>query len=439
MKAKLKYFLEMLKTSFWFLPLFIILLSIGLAFWLVYTDTRLSPDPKGFLSYFFSGGAESARKVLNMIAGAMLGVAGTVFSITLVALTLASSQFGARLLRNFMYDRLNQIVLGTYVATFIYCMLVLKTVKSEMDAEFVPNLSVMVAMILAVANIFLLIVFIHHISVSIQADHVISDVNHKLVKSIRTLFPEELGEEQNNEEKSLSLYQEVKKSFPSPEVVECASSGYLQAIDNDGLLDLTVKFELFLSLNHRPGDFLVENEPLVVVYSKKPCNDELKEKIRDTFVIGKVRTPLQDTEFSIHQLVEVAARALSPGVNDPFTAITCIDNLTASLCYLTGVKFPTAWRYDEEGRLRMRVNPVNFAGMMDAAFNQIRQYGKDSPSVIIRLMEGLVTINRFATLPDHSKAVERHAKMVLNAAEEAISEENDLNDLRERFNKIKEA
>lgn len=439
MKAKLKYFVELIKTSFWFLPLVIILSAIGLAFLLIYFDLRASFEPKGFLVYFLSGGAVSARNVLSIIGSAMLGVAGTVFSITLVALTLASSQFGARLLRNFMYDQLNQVVLGTYVATFIYCMLVLKTVKSEMDIEFVPNLSIMVAMILAVANIFLLIIYIHHISVSIQADHVVSDVSQKLTKSIKTLFPEELGEEQGSEKKNKELYEELIKSFPSPEVVDCPRSGYLQAIDNDGLIDLSVKYDLFLSLNHRPGNFLVENEPLVEVYSKKPCNDELKEKIRDTFVLGKVRTPLQDTEFSIHQLVEVAARALSPGINDPFTAITCIDNLTASLCYLTGVKFPSAWRHDEEGRLRMKVNPVTFAGMMDAAFNQIRQYGKDSPSVIIRLMEGLVTIKRFSTLSDHSGSVIRHAKMVLNAAEEAITEENDLNDVRERFRKIKGA
>ncbi|MBW6498464.1 MAG: DUF2254 domain-containing protein [Bacteroidales bacterium] len=437
MKAKISYFLEMLKTSFWFLPLVIILSFIGLAFLFIYFDLRIRFEPNGFLLYFLSGGAESARNVLTIIGSAMLGVAGTVFSITLVVLTLASSQFGARLLRNFMYDRLNQVVLGTYVATFIYCILVLKTVKSEMDIEFVPNLSILVAMILAVANIFLLIVYIHHISVSIQADHVISDVNQNLTKSIRTLFPEELGEELGSEEKNIEQFREIMKSFPSPEVVKCARSGYLQAIDSDGLIDLAAKYDLFLSLNYRPGNFLVNNEPLVEVFSNKPCTDELKEKISDTFMLGKVRTPVQDAEFAIHQLVEVAARALSPGVNDPFTAITCIDNLTSSLCYLTGVKFPSIWRYDEEGRLRMKVRPVNFAGMMDAAFNQIRQYGKGSPAVIIRLMEALGTINRFATLPGHAEAVERHAKMVLNDAEESITEENDLNDLRERFRKIK--
>ncbi|MEE4176045.1 MAG: DUF2254 domain-containing protein [Bacteroides sp.] len=436
MKAKLKYFLEMVRTSFWFLPLVVILVTIGLAFLFIRLDTTLTIEPKGFFRHFLSGGAESARQVLTTIAGAMLGVAGTVFSITLVALTLASSQFGARLLRNFMYDRLNQLVLGTYVATFLYCLLVLKTVKSDLDTGLVPNLSVMVAMILAIANIFLLIIFIHHISISIQADHVISDVNKNLEKSLKKLFPEGLGEEPDEAVKSERLFQNLLITHPFSVKVSSTRNGYLQAIDNEGLMSVANNQSLIISLKHRPGDFLVENETIAEVFSKETCTKEVKGRIRETFVFGRVRTPVQDAEFAIHQLVEIASRALSPGVNDPFTAITCIDKLKASICYLTRAKFPSAWRYDEEGHLRLKVDPIRFSGIMDAAFNQIRQFGKSSPSVTIRLMEALVTINEFAKDPVHRQSISRHAEMVLDAGKEAHYNDNDLKDLKERFHKI---
>lgn len=438
MKAKLNYFLEMIRTSFWFLPLLVILITIGLAFLFIWLDIAFRFEPNGFFSYFLSGGAESARQVLTTIAGAMLGVAGTVFSITLVALTLASNQFGARLLRNFMYDRLNQVVLGIYVATFLYCLLVLKTVKTDMDTEFVPNLSVMVAMILAIANIFLLIIYIHHISISIQADQVISDVNSNLEKNLKKIFPEDLGEETTDDSKSEQLFRRLMASHGFSEKVISSRSGYLQAIDNDGLMSLAKDHSLIISLGHRPGDFLVENEPIAEVFSKETCPGRVKERIRDTFVFGRVRTPVQDAEFAIHQLVEIASRALSPGVNDPFTAITCIDKLKASICYLSRAKFSSAWRYDEDGNLRMKVYPVTFAGVLDAAFNQIRQYGKGSPSVMIRLMEALVTIDSFAGGPLKKESVRRHAGMVLQAAEDAQYNPNDLKDVKERFMKIKQ-
>ena len=432
MKTKLVYIWENLKGSFWFLPLFIILIAIVFAFGLIYLDRVKPVEPTGFLDYMLSGGDESARSVLSTIAGAMLAVAGTVFSITLVALTLASSQFGARLLRNFMYDRLNQVVLGVYVATFIYCLIVLRAVKSFDGAEFIPNMSVLLAMMLSVGGIILLIIFIHHISVSIQADYVIADVDKKLNASIRKLFPVEIGETKSDKDDKKEL-EIAKRNLSGESMVKMHRNGYLEAIDNDGLINLAMEHDLLLTLDHRPGEFLVEGMDLVKINHVSDIDDELCQKLRDAFIFGRVRTPVQDAEFAIHQMVEIAARALSPGVNDPFTALTCIDNLTASLCYLSRASFPSPFRYDEKGNLRIIAKPETFAGMMDAAFNQISQYGKDSPAVLIRLMEALVAINQIAEKQEFKDSVQRHAKMVLNAAEEFITEKNDLNDLKERY------
>jgi uncharacterized membrane protein len=435
MKTKLMFLWDLLQTSFWFIPLLIMLIAIGASFGLIYLDSILDYQPEGFMAFFVSGGAESARSILATIAGAMLGVAGTVFSITLVALTLASSQFGSRLLRNFMHDRINQLVLGAYTATFLYCLLVLRTVKTFDDIEFIPNLSVIFAIFLATANIFLLIIFIHHISVSIQDDYVISDVGKNLNKSIRTLFPEEIGKE--TDRKSEQLAMELKEKLKVKHTIQVNENGYLQIIDSDGLMQVAHEYKLLITMDHRPGVYLVKNMDLVCVYAETEICEKAKRRISKAFIYGDRRTPTQDAEFAIHQLAEVASRALSPGINDPYTAISCIDKLTATMCYLTQAHFPSAYRYDGEKNLRIITRPLNFQGMMDAAFNQIRQFGKDSPSVLIRLMEAFVTINQFSRTQEQKESVERHAKMVYRIARETLTEPNDLDDLKIRLKKIR--
>ena len=436
MKTKLSYFWELISGSFWFIPLSIIILAILSAFGLIYLDIRTDYVPSGLMKYFFSGGAESARSILSTTAGAMITVAGTVFSITLVALTLASSQFGPRLLQNFMHDRINQVVLGSYIATFIFCLLILRTVKSDTSAEFVPNISVLFTVLIAIVNIFLLVIFIHHISVSIQADHVISDINMKLHTQIRKLFPEEMGGEKEKppSDKELS---EIKKAFPEREELKTTRSGYLQAVNNEGLMQAAVENDLLIMLQYQPGDFLTEKQHLVTVCSRGKLGETAREKIQRAFILGNKRTATQDAEFAIHQMVEIAARALSPGINDPYTAITCIDYLTATLCYLTRSRFPSAYRYDDQKHLRVITKPLTFEGMMDAAFNQIRQYGENTPAIIIRLMESCITIHESATLPKHRKTVEKHVEMLYNSARDSIKERNDFKDLKERYKKFK--
>ena len=161
------------------------------------------------------------------------------------------------------------------------------------------------------------------------------------------------------------------------------------------------------------------------------------ENIQDDFNIGKVRTPLQDAEFLIHQVVEIAARALSPGVNDPYTAIACIDNLTSVMCYLTRIKFPSPYRYDKKDNLRVIVSSHTFSGMLNASFNQLRQYAERNPSVMIRLMEAAMTISAFARNQSQQELIAQHAEMIMNAAENTFSENRDLKDMKERFTALK--
>ncbi|MGQ7868762.1 DUF2254 domain-containing protein [Sunxiuqinia sp. sy24] len=431
---KLLFFWNELKNTFWFVPILIILLSILLAIGFVYTDQIAKFSRTGLGRFFFVNSIDSARSILSTISGAMIGVAGTVFSVTLVALTLASSQLGPRLIRNFMYVRLNQIVLGSYISTYLYCLIVLNSIHQNSDYTFIPSLSILVAIIAAIANIILLIVFIHQIAVSIQADKVISDVSISISKQVKLLFPDKMGDD-TDAEKVLNV-DAVLSKYSNIISVKCPQSGYLQYIDGESLLKMMTNSEALFELNYRPGDYLVEGIEIGKLYTNEKMEKEEVAKILFQFVIGKTKNSQQDLEFSIHQMVEIASRALSPGINDPYTAITCIDNLTATVCYLAQAKFPSKYRIDDKKELRIIADTIDFEGVLDASFNQIRQFSAGSTAVIIRLMEVLLIIHEFATKENYKKAIVKHVKMTLNVGKQSIKEENDLEDLIERSKKI---
>ncbi len=415
-----------LKATFWFVPVIILTSSVILAMGLLYLDSIVEFHPEGPGRFFFVSSSDSARSILSTISGAMMGVAGTVFSITLVALTLASSQFGPRLIKKFMYVRLNQVVLGSYISTYLYCLLVLNAIKEGDDFTFIPSIAIIAAIGAAVINIVLLIVFIHQIATSIQADKVVADISSFLSGQIETLFPERMGEElerDDNIDTSVAI-----STYMTRTSVKCPKNGYLQYVDSEALMETVSKNDAFLTLHYRPGAHLLPGVELAVLHTHDKWGDEKLKKLMGHIVIGKTKTAQQDLEYSIHQMVEIAARALSPGVNDPYTAIACVDNLASTMAYLAQAKFPSKYRYDEQG--------TEFEGVLDAAFNQIRQFSGGSPSVIIRLMEALSTILSLTKDESRRKAVLRHASMVLNIGKQTIKEENDLQDLKERAEKI---
>ncbi|WP_291855179.1 DUF2254 domain-containing protein [Marinilabilia sp.] len=428
---KVKYFWEKLNSSFWFVPILMLSFAIASAVGFIYFDSQTHYNPEGILRYLLPASIDSARSILTIIAGAMIGVAGTVFSITLVVLTLASSQLGSRLVRNFMYDKLNQIVLGSYVSSFVYCLIVLSSLKENESFQFIPAISVIAALGSAIAGIILLVIFIHHVSFSIQADKVIYDISEAMSKSLRRLFPDNIGH--GDEEKPTPEIDTLKKKFSFKQEIQSLKSGYLQSVDGEGLMNIATENNCVLILHHRPGDFLVKDMIICEVLGNEEFGDENKKEVFNDFIIGKVRTPLQDAEFSIHQMVEVACRALSPGINDPYTAIACIDNLTSVMCYLTQVKFPSSYRYDSEDNLRLIADNHTFPGMLNASFSQIRQYAEKSPSVMIRLLEAMITINSFARTNNQKQQIFQHAEMVMKAAERTFLENRDLEDMKERF------
>lgn len=430
--VKLNKLWDTLHSGYWFLPTIMAIGAVALAFVMLTLDrTSVLAIEKWW--WIYTGGADGARGLLEAVAGSMVSVTATAFSITIVALQLAASNFGPRLLRNFLQDTGNQFVLGTFIGTYIYCLVVLRTVHGEGDGyeQFVPQVAVTFGIILAILSIGVLIYFIHHSTTIIQASHVMQNVSDDLDKVIERLFPEKLGQAEPEQERHVA---EIPVSFEEEAYpISANGTGYLQAIDNEELMKIACKYNLLVHIKFQPGRFIVKGSDLVMVFPGERVNQKLVKQINNAFLLGKERTEQQDVEFPINQLVEIALRALSPAVNDPFTAIRCVDRLGAGLSGLVQRNFPSPYRYDDNRKLRVIVEPFTFEQIVGQAFNQIRQYAQSDAAVTIRLLEAIALI---ATHTDNLKyrAVLRcHADMILRGSQQGLSEEQDRKDVHERY------
>jgi len=425
LRARLAARWERVRGSFWFVPALMSLGAALLALGTLVIDARLGSEALNGLSWIYGGGPEGARSLLSTVASSAITVAGTTFSITIAALSLASSQFGPRLLRTFVRDTGNQVVLGTFVATFLYCLLVVRTVRGLEDTRVVPHLSVTVAVLLAIANLGVLIYFIHHVATAIRADQVIAAVSHDLDAAVEQLFPEQLGH-------GLVAQPEAEASDPPPppapgdaHPITLAHDGYLQVVDVETLMGLAGEHDVVVQLLRRPGDFVVEDEPVALTWPPERADDGLCQAIGGALILGRERSAQQDVRFVVNQLVEVAARALSPGINDPFTALTCLDRLGAALRRVARRPLPDGRRYDEAGRLRVIAEPIRFSELVDAAFDQIRSYGGDNIVVMARLLDTLARVGAAAGSEARRAPLTRQARLAYEGSVAKLHTEGD--------------
>jgi uncharacterized membrane protein len=380
MKTRILNRWHALRATFWFVPSLFAAAAVLLALGLLEIDERIA-EHDATLEMLYGGDAEGARSVLVMLAGSMIGTAGVAFSITMVVLSLTSSQYGPRLLRNFMRDPGNQIVLGTFVATFLYCLLVVRTV---VEGAAVPALSVSVAVALGMLGLAVLIYFFHHVATTIQAGYVVAAVARDLDAAIGRFCAEDAGERESGD-----------PAAPPAEpaaIVAAPCSGYLQAIGYETLVGLACERDGRAEALRRAGHFVIEGSPLARLVPAERFDERDRERAARAFVIGAQATREQDLEFSVRQLVEVALRALSPGINDPFTAANCIDWLGAALARLARSGLPPRRQRGPDGRVRLIADAPSFAGVADAAFQQIRQAAGPHVAVSIRLLDTYAAI-----------------------------------------------
>ncbi|MER0240103.1 DUF2254 domain-containing protein [Fulvimarina sp. MAC8] len=391
MRAFVQQSYQRISASYWFVPTVMALLAAILALGLVQADLYIPPTAFGSSPFLFAAQPDGARAILSSIGGSMIGVAGTVFSITMATVVFASGTFGPRLLTNFMNNRGNQITLGTFVATFVYTMIVLRSVRDGATGDtfasmFVPNLAVYGAIGLAICSIGILIFFIHHVPSNIHISNVIADIGQKLVDDVHRRFPKKLGAAPDDDGRG-SLCEQIPPCFradasnnavePAYGEVETRKSGYIQVLDYATLVTTARKHDLIVRMNCRPGTFAHPGQVMFDVWPTDSLSDEAREGLISSIALGNTRNVTQDLLFLFDELVEIAARALSPGTNDPFTAVTCMDWLAAAFSQMAGDKLTDPLRVDEDGTLRVIGEPLSFAEFLEHAFGHLRQYAAD--------------------------------------------------------------
>jgi len=422
---------EALRTNLWLVPTIEIALAVGL-FACTYAIDRAAYNGSVQLPKFvISGTPDAARQILTAIAAAVITVVTLVFSITIVTLTLASTQFGPRMLRNFIRDRITQVTLGSFVATFVYAILALVSIGSGSHGGLVPHLSITVTMALVVADVIVLVVFIDHIARSIQLPQVIASIAKDLSGAIEA----EAGPRYSGPKAGPSLSEMLVRLEEDSGVVRAPGSGYLQYVSMSTLMDISTRSNSVIRLLHRPGHFVVEGNPLAQVWPAGAAPG-VARALGGAHATGPHRTLTQDVSFAVDQLVEIAIRALSPAVNDTFTALACIDWLGDSLCKLAAQWQPAEVHRDASGHVRVITVTVRFHRLVERAHDKIRQASRGMPAVMIRQLEGLESVIAYTDLPEDRELLIRQAQMILRSSEESVPEEADRADVRRRYEAV---
>lgn len=415
---KLRLVWQDVRSSLWFLPSVIVLGAIVLALGLIEAHNSEGTRLLERWPVLSGAGADGARGLLVTIAGSMISLAGVVFSITIVALSLASGQYTSRVLRNFMNNRVNQTVLGVFVGIFAYCLVVLRTIRGGDEGAFVPFLAVLMALILALLGIAMLIHFIHHIVLSIQAANILAEAAEETLRMIDQTLPQANGEEDDDEEDEEEWHTE---SLPggNRQPIHATATGYLQHLDTGGIAAFATRLGTHVRMTRRVGEFVIEGVPVAYIAgSAAPAGNDLRY-FSSLYAVGRQRTIQQDPAFGIRQLVDAALKALSPGINDTTTALMSVDYLTAILVRIAGRRIVSRY-HDPDGTLRLVTRARNYVGLCGQAFDQIRQNAGGNMAVLERLLESLALLATRSPSPARRQGLLEHARAVAESARRTI-------------------
>jgi uncharacterized membrane protein len=426
---------EVLRTNLWLVPGIEVLAAIALFAATLSLDRANYRGDFGVPSWVISGTADAARQILTAIAAAVITVVGVVFSIILVTLTLASTQFGPRMLRTFIRDRGTQLTLGTFVATFVYAVLVLVSIGPGPHGDFVPHIGVTVTLALMVAALGVLIFFIHHTATTIQLPHVIASIAGELSEAIEVQGGYDTRAGAGRGEAGPSAAELTSWMEAGGGVVRASASGYLQFIRHDVLVQFAAEADAVIALSYRPGHFLVQGHPVALVWPPEAAA-RVSEALGRAHITGPNRTLTQDVSFGIDQLVEIAIRALSAAVNDTFTALTCVDWLGDSLCKITVRWHPALVHRDDAGFIRVIAAEPSHERLVQRAFEKIRQASTGMPAVLIRQLDALAKIMADTSSAGQRRVLMDQAAMILRASERSVPEKADRDDIQRRYEDV---
>jgi uncharacterized membrane protein len=424
---------EVLRTSLWFVPAVEVVAAIVLFAGTLAADRAAYRGDFTLPGWVNSGSADAAREILTTIAAAVITVVGVVFSIILVTLTLASTQFGPRMLRNFIRDRGTQLTLGTFVATFVYSVLVLASVGTGSHGDFVPHISVTVTYVLMGLDLGVLIYFIHHTAISIQLPQVIAGIAADLTGAIAAQGSQ--ADSTGSPENGPSAVELLARAESRGGVLLAPTSGYLQFIKHQNLVRLAARADAVICLEYRPGHFLVRGHRYATVWPPEAA-PLVAQAMGRAHVVGPYRTLTQDMSFGIDQLVEIALRALSAAVNDTFTALTCIDWIGENLCRIATGWHPARVHRDGRGYIRVISAEPAYDRLVQRSFEKIRQSSMGMPAVMIRMLEALARIMAETTGEGQRRVLLEQAAMIDRASERSVPEAADRADIRRRYEAV---
>lgn len=413
---------ERTRNSFWLVPSVMLAAAVGLAFGMVRLDYALYGDRLIPKLWFNTMQGDAARAILATLASSMATIAGVVFSITIVALQLASSQFGPHVLRSFLADTGTQVSLGTFVASFIYAILVILTVRDQ--SGFVPYAATYMAILIAAVAMVVLVYFINHVANFIRIESVTGALAADLRRVAPAVFPEEVGHGEEVER------EEAPRPPPGfdrdSRGIAVTEGGYIRRIDETALMRLAATYDLLIWLACRPGDFVVTGTTVMAVAPSGRIDARLAARLRDTVVLGSRRTPEQDVAYAFQQIAEVAVRALSPGINAPFTAIPCIDLIGEGLCGIAGRRMPSLRRCDDAGQLRVLVaRGLTLADLARNALGPIASAGREHAHVMARLIETALLVAARARVQADRDEIRALAAAFTREAEAGLGSERE--------------
>jgi uncharacterized membrane protein len=404
------------KSSYWFIPTLMTLFALLLGLLTIHLDRIWGPA--WLAGWFEAARAEGARAQLTVIASAMIAISSTVFAITIAAVAYASGNYGPRLLTNFMNDRGNQVSLGIFVATFVYNLMVLRVVRNPEDAAatdesareavtaFVPQLSMLVSGVSVILAVGFLVYFLHHIPASIRINTVLGSIGRRLVLDIEKRFP--------RADRSI---EPRARSRGTP--VTAADIGYIEIIDFRALDRIAEREGLSLALRVRTGDFVHPHLPMIDVCGGSVA-ESVEKRVRECFALGESRTPAQDLEFLIDELVEIGLRALSPGINDPFTAITCIHWIAAAMAKLADRDLSDGPEQESYDPARVQPLPDDFEHFVGRSFGGLRASAAANPTAGKVFIDALCGVAKGAKSRERQQVLLEEGRLFLAQAETAL-------------------
>lgn len=411
MKDKLSVLWERIRTGLWPLPLSMLALAVLLFAATLHLDRQLPDEMLLRAWWLHSGSGDDARNLLSTLVSAIITMSSVVFSITIVALSLAANQFDSRLVRTYMADIRTKLALGLFLTTVVYSLLALRLVEQDMTPAEVPHLTVSLGLLLGLLCVLVLLLFLHVIARSIVADEVVARVARELEESIASL-PDVDGREPPR-----SLGPALTADLGGSAVtLTSAREGYVQSVNYERLVDVARRHGVVLRLDFKSGDFMCRGGWLGTVHPAGRGHAELLGRVQEEILIGRERTPTQDLEFSVRHLVDVALRALSPAINDANTAMVVIDRLRGAMSNLMAKRLPGTEHFDSSGELRVLAKSDGYPEILDFAFRQIRHAGHSQPAVMVALLEGLSRLAEHVRLDVQAEAVLRQARLAAEAA-----------------------